>query len=51
MSFRWVAFITLWTFLSGPILGGTATGPASRKPTAGSAKVVKRVPSNVRIQR
>jgi hypothetical protein len=42
MEFRWVALITLWTLLSGPIFG-TSTGPAStaRKPKAVSSLPAK----------
>jgi hypothetical protein len=35
MEFRWVAVITLWTFLIGPIIGapsGAGSPPAARKP-------------------
>ena len=39
MEFRWVAFITLWTTLVGPIMGAPS-GPASHfRPAA--VKVVK----------
>jgi hypothetical protein len=31
MQFRWVAIITLWTFLTGPILGPPAGVPARSK--------------------
>jgi hypothetical protein len=43
MDFRWVAFITLWTLLSGPILA-TPTGPsasASRKPALSKVTLAK----------
>jgi hypothetical protein len=42
MEFRWVAIITLWTFLSGPIFG-TPSGPAStaRKPRAAATASAK----------
>jgi hypothetical protein len=29
MEFRWIALLAIWTFLSGPILGGPS-GSASR---------------------
>jgi hypothetical protein len=45
VDFRWVAFITLWTFLVGPIFG--AGGPAlARKPAA--VKSVKPAPAKAK---
>ena len=35
MDFRWVAFITLWTFLVGPIFGASGGPAPARKPPAG----------------
>jgi hypothetical protein len=38
MEFRWVAAITLWTFLIGPVLGPPAgSGPAHRRPESHAA--------------
>jgi hypothetical protein len=42
VEFRWVALITLWTFLSGPILGVPSKSSAA-KPGKATLKVVKRV--------
>jgi hypothetical protein len=36
MDFRWVAFITLWTILSGPVFGtatGTSSAPGKTEPS------------------
>ena len=39
MQFRWVVFITLWTFLIGPILGApSGTAKAHRKAPAAAVK-------------
>jgi hypothetical protein len=39
MQFRWVAFITLWTSLVGPILGApSGTAKAHRKPSVAAVK-------------
>jgi hypothetical protein len=38
MEFRWVALITLWTLLGGPVIG-VPTGAAARKPAARSAQL------------
>ncbi len=39
MQFRWVAFITLWSFLVGPILGApSGSAKAHRKPTTAVVK-------------
>jgi len=41
MQFRWVAFITLWTFLVGPILGApTGSAKAHRKAPPAAVKAV-----------
>lgn len=42
MEFRWVAFITLWTVLSGPIFSSPSKAPARNK-----AVVVKTAPSTL----
>jgi hypothetical protein len=39
MEFRWVAWIALWTLLSGPILG-TPTGSASKSAPGKSGRAV-----------
>ena len=39
MQFRWVAFITLWTFLVGPILGApSGSAKAHRKAAPAAVK-------------
>jgi hypothetical protein len=40
MEFRWVAAITLWTMLSGPVFGPSLTGGA--RPKAHSRPAVQR---------
>ena len=41
MQFRWVAFITLWTFLVGPILGApSGSAKAHRKPAVAEGKAL-----------
>jgi hypothetical protein len=42
MDFRWVAFIAVWTFLSGPIFGA-ANIPASTKHKPAAVKPVKQL--------
>jgi hypothetical protein len=34
MEFRWVAFITLWTFLSGPVFGSAPQPRQDHRPRA-----------------
>jgi hypothetical protein len=45
VDFRWVAFITLWTFLVGPIFGASGGPAPARKPPAPSAKTLKPRPA------
>jgi hypothetical protein len=40
MEFRWVAGLTLWTMLSGPIL----SQPSPQRPAAAQARAVLTVP-------
>jgi hypothetical protein len=43
MEFRWVAFITLWSMLVGPILG-TPSGSTSARPPL--VKTIKAAPAS-----
>jgi hypothetical protein len=36
MSFRWIAIISLWTWLIAPIIGAPSGSPPTRRPHVGS---------------
>jgi hypothetical protein len=46
VQFRWVAFITLWTFLVGPILGAPSGSVKAHRKAASA--VVKPAPAPAR---
>jgi hypothetical protein len=41
MEFRWVAIISLWTLISGPIIGVPTAPVTAGKPGKAAVKVVK----------
>ncbi len=51
MNFRWVAFITLWTLLSGPIFASPDAPAGASGKTETTIKVVKSSVPNGSVRR